>query len=131
MTASDGVLVFQSSDPTLRVCTDQLPLDTESTVTDTQGVAVSFKLWTSCELVTAGDSSTRQINLHEQNANDALTVTAEVVDRAAGRVETSSPASTAQPVLCGALGYGLAQSGSQGYNTATMPLAEQRRDIFR
>jgi hypothetical protein len=124
---SDVVLVFHSSDPTLNVWTDMLPLDNKSTVTDSQGTTVTFRLWNHYTPVSAAESFTRQISLYEWKPETAVTVTAEVVDEKSGQVESSTAASTVSMVLIGSVGSWQAQNGALGYNQQTMPLAEQTR----
>ncbi|SEM18472.1 FG-GAP repeat domain-containing protein [Streptacidiphilus jiangxiensis] len=125
--ASDAVLVFHSSDPTLQVFTDKGVLDSQSTVTDGQGATFTVHLYNQYKPVTAGESFTRQISLYEQQPMVPLTVTAQVVDHSTGQMTSSSAVSTVSPVYAGALGQWQAPGGVQGYNTAVMPLAQQTR----
>ncbi|WP_161789790.1 FG-GAP repeat domain-containing protein [Streptacidiphilus neutrinimicus] len=131
MTSADVVLVFHSADPKLSVSTYQYSvLDQTTTVTDAQGTTQTITLFNEYQPVSAGQAFIRQVGWYEQNPNLPLTVTAEVVDRASGRVESSSAPTTVSAVSYSGSDDWTSASGVRGDDRTTMPLLQQTRDRY-
>jgi hypothetical protein len=129
-TPGDVVLEFHSADPKLSVGTYQdSVLDKSTTATDAQGTTETIHLFNEYQPVTAGQVFTRQVGWYEQNPNLPITVTAEVVDRATGQVESSSAPTSVSSVFFGGEDNWVTAYRAQGDDRTTMPLLQQTEDM--